>query len=301
MGVTNFPGGVSSFGIPMIGFPGMPIPRQNGLVFFVDSNNGNDANDGLSREKAFKTADYAVGKCTANRGDIILVMPGHTETYSAAAGLDADVAGIWIIGIGSGTDMPTFTLDTATTADIDIDAANITFQNLHFKSGYADIAVCLDVNATDFTCRGCKFTEDADNENFLVCIQDAAAAGSDRMTIEDCYVIQDDASNTHFVNFAGTGKGHVIRRNTLIGDWGTMAIGGAGVVVFGLVADNIIYNAASDNDACISLAGSGICVRNIVGSASAAAKITATLWTIGENYGSVLSEDLSGILEPVAT
>ena len=51
-----------------------------------------------------------------------------------------------------------------------------------------------------------------------------------------------DAANTHFVNFAGTGTGHRIIGNELIGDWGTMAIGGAGVVTNAVIRDNVISN-----------------------------------------------------------
>ena len=283
------------------------IPMTTGNVFFVDSGNvdGSDNPEAGSKPNIpFSTLDYAVGQCTANNGDVIYVMPGHAEVVSAAGGLDLDVAGITIIGIGDGTDTPTVTVGTVDTADIDVDAANITVENLHFKSAIDDIAVCFDVNATDFTLRKSRFTEAADDQNFKICVQDAAAAGSDRMTIEDCYVIQDDAANTHFVNLAGTGKGHVIKNNTLIGDWGTMAIGGAGVVVFCVIKDNTIYNAAITVDGCINLAATatGIVVGNdCAGAAAQANGITATACVISRNYYGVLSEDLSAILDPIAT
>ncbi len=278
-----------------------------GNIFFVDSgsNTGADgAGYGQNPDAPCLTIDYAVGLCTANNGDRIYVMPGHAETVSAAGGLDLDIAGITIIGIGDGTDTPTVTLDTADTADVDVDAANVTIENIHFKSGFADVAVCLDVNATDFTCRNCRFTEAADNQNFLVCVQDAAANASDRITVEDCYALQDDAANTHFINLAGTPKGCIVRNNTLIGDWGTMTIGGAGVVTFCTIVDNVIYNAASTSDACINLAATatGIVMRNLCGGAAVQANgVTATACAIAQNYYGVLSEDLSAILDPIAT
>lgn len=278
-----------------------------GNIFFVDSGSATGADtagSGGNPDLPFLTIDFAVSQCTANNGDRIYVMPGHAETVTAAGGLDLDVAGIAVIGIGDGADTPTVTLTTADTADVDIDAANVRVENIHFKSGFADIVACIDVNAVDFTCRRCRFTEDADDENFLVCIQDAAAAGSDRMTIEDCYALQDDAANTHFVNLAGTGKGHIIRRNILQGDWGTMAIGGAGVVTFCTIMDNVIGNIAATNDAIINLAATatGIVVRNIgAGAALQVNGITATACVIGENYYGVIGEDLSAILDPIAT
>lgn len=278
-----------------------------GNIFFVDSGTSgatDGAGYGQNPDAPTATIDYAVSLCTANNGDRIYVMPGHTETVTAAAGLALDVAGITIIGIGNGPDTPVVTLTTADTADVDVDAAGITVENIHFTSGFADVAVCLDVNATDFTLRRCRFTEAADDQNFLVCVQDAAAAASDRITIEDCYALQDDASNTHFVNFAGTGKGHIVRRNMLLGDWGTMCIGGAGVVTFATILDNAISNVASDADSCINFAAAatGMCMRNLCcGAAAQANGVTATAMAIAQNYYGVITEDLSAILDPIAT
>ncbi len=297
--VNKQPGGLFSV---------VDMSSTTGNIFFVDSGNtangGDTAGFGFSPDAPFLTIDFAVGQCVANNGDRIYVMPGHAETVSAAAGLALDVAGITIIGLGDGTDTPTVTLDTIVSADVDVDAANVTIENIHFKSGFADVAVCLDVNATDFTCRRCRFTEAADDQNFKVCIQDAAAAASDRITVENCYALQDDAVNTHFINFAGTPKGCIVRDNILIGDWGTMAIGGAGIIVFCTIVDNVIYNAASDNDSCINLAATatGIVMRNLCGGAAAQANgVTATACAIAENYYGVISEDLSAILDPIAT
>lgn len=278
---------------------------STGKRFFVDSNTGTDsAGHGYNPDDPVASIDYAVGLCTASKGDIIVVMPGHAETVSAAADLALDVAGITIVGLGRGASQPTVTLDTADTADVDVDAADIAIENINFVANYADIAVCIDVNADDFTIRKCRFTAAAANMNFLVCVQDATGTTSDRITIEDCYALQPDASNTHFVNFAGTGDGHVIRNNRLHGDWGTMAIGGAGVVTHCEIIGNLIYNAASDNDSCINLdaTATGIVMLNLCcGAAAQANGVTATACAVAENYYGVVSEDLSAILDPIAT
>jgi hypothetical protein len=55
-----------------------------------------DDNDGLSPERAFRTVDYAVGKCTANVGDVIIMLPG---SHSVSATIALDVAGITVVGI----------------------------------------------------------------------------------------------------------------------------------------------------------------------------------------------------------
>ena len=140
--------------------------------------------------------------------------------------------------------------------------------------------------------------------NALIWVQDALATASDRITIENCRCQIVDAANTHFVNFAGTPDGCIIRGNTLIGDWGTMAIGGAGIVTNIVITDNMISNAASTNDSIINLPATttGIVMRNLAcGGAAQANGITATACAVAENYYGVVSEDLSAILDPVAT
>lgn len=284
---------------------GMMI-SPNANIFYVDSGHAgaSTAGPGKNPKSPLSTIDAAVGKCTANNGDIIIVMPGHAETVSAAGGLDLDVAGITIVGIGRGTDQPTITLDTAATADVDVDAANVTVVNMHFRANFADITAAIDVNADDFSLLGCRFTEVATDMNALIWVQDAAAGGSDRITIDGCHVIALDAANTHFVNFAGTGAGHIVRNNFLHGDWGTMCIGGAGVVTSVLVADNVIKNVATDVDSCINFAATatGICVRNLAhGGAAQANGFTGAQMSMNQNFYGVNAEDLSGILDPIAT
>lgn len=300
MGLTHFRNGIASFGVPVL--PGVPL--VTGSVFFVHSGTGSNGNSGADPEHPFATIDYAVGRCTANKGDLILVMPGHAETVSAAGGLDLDVAGITIYGVGNGSLQPTVTLDTTANADVDVDAANITVEGLNFVAGFADIAAAIDVNADDFTLRRCRLTAGGANLNAKIWVQDAAAGGSDRITIEDCYCNDVDAANTHFVNFAGTGDGHIVRNNTLIGDFGTMCIGGAGVVTNAVIVGNVISNAAATNDSCINFAATatGICMFNhACGAAAQANGITATAMAISQNYYGVVSEDLSAILDPIAT
>lgn len=278
----------------------------SGSIFWVHSGTGtNGAGFGQNPDAPVASIDYAVGLCTADKGDVIVAMPGHAETVSAAAGLDLDVAGITIIGVGNGSLQPTVTLGTINTADIDVDAANITVEGIHFIANVQDITAAIDVNADDFTLRRCRFSETGANLNALIWVQDGATTTSDRITIEDCLVITPDSTNTHFVNFAGTGTGHIVRNNVLIGDWGTACIGGAGVITYCQIIGNYISNQATDADACINLAATatGIVANNRVGAnlaGNATTNITATGCVMCENY-SVDIGDRQGVLDPIAT
>lgn len=143
-----------------------------GNIFFVDSGASNAvdaAGAGVSPDKPFATLDYAIGQCTANNGDVIYVMPGHTETISAASGIDLDVAGVQVIGLGVGDSRPTITLNTATTATFVVGAADCVIQNLKFLSAIDSLAVMLDVDEGNFRCLDCKFVSSSTFEvlNFV--------------------------------------------------------------------------------------------------------------------------------------
>jgi len=46
------------------------------------------------------TLDYAIGKCTAGRGDTIYVCPGHAETLATASAVTFDVDGVEVVVLG---------------------------------------------------------------------------------------------------------------------------------------------------------------------------------------------------------
>lgn len=118
-------------------------------VFFVHSGRGQDSANiaGQSWNEPFATLDYAIGRTTASRGDVILVCPGHAETTTAIA---ADVAGIRIIGLGSGRNKPAFTATTAATDLINVSAANVLLRNVRLVGAASGCTALLDIGAADF-------------------------------------------------------------------------------------------------------------------------------------------------------
>lgn len=284
--------------------------RPMGNVFYVDSthsNKGTSTAHGRSPEAPYSTlaAMLDSGLLTADNDDVIYLMPGHAETVSAAAGLDVDTAGISIIGIGRGTKQPKITFDTITTADMDIDAADILIENVHFSANFADLVAPIDVNATDFTIRKCRFSETAVNMNALIWILAATSTTSSRLTIEDCVAVDKDAANTSFVSFPGTSDGDVVRRNVLHVDCGTGVILAAGVITNCNISDNYIFNTATDVDSGINLAATatGVVMNNRIGM-NLAGNVTTAVSAAGcaccENYVVDIG-DRQGVLDPAAT
>ena len=103
---------------------------STGRVVYCDSGEGTGIENGQSWETATDTLDEAINLCLSNRGDVILVAPGHTETFTAQDA-DLDVIGLTVIGLGSGTDTPTIVYNHAN-AELAIGADNVTIKNFHF-------------------------------------------------------------------------------------------------------------------------------------------------------------------------
>ena len=97
MGLTHFPRGISSMGVPVIGMAGHNV--SFGKIWFVDGTNGSDGNNGLSTEQPFKTIQKAITTQiaqTSSLGDIIYIAPGNY-----AENLTGDLTRVAIIGCPS--------------------------------------------------------------------------------------------------------------------------------------------------------------------------------------------------------
>jgi len=171
MPFSNFPNGFAN-GVAIRGMP--VLNSYGGNIFWVDSGSGSNNNDG-THVRPYATLDFAVGKCSANNGDVILVKAGHTETVTAAGGLDLDVAGITIVGLGNGSDRPTVNFTTAVGADMDVGADNITISNFLFTGGIDALTGPIDVNAADFTMMDCE-TKDVTGQATDFIVADANAS-----------------------------------------------------------------------------------------------------------------------------
>lgn len=175
-----------------------------GTVFYVNSGSANKADTtsaGRSPSQPFATLDYAIGQCTASVGDVIIVAAGHAETITAAAGVNLDVAGVTIIGQGHGTNRPTFTFGTNTTATFAMAAANCKIQGLRFVSNVDSLAVFVTVGADFCTIEDCRFLGASTKE---VLCGVSITTTFDYTTIKGCHFIQPtDPAGTN--GGAGTG------------------------------------------------------------------------------------------------
>lgn len=268
-----------------------PLPvAPNAKVFFVASSDSVDYQD-LQHEfpvdkdgevRVFTTIDAAIGACTADRGDVIYVMPGHAETISAAAGIDLDVNGVSIIGLGRGTAKPTITIGTAATADFEIAADDVTIKGLKFVANFADVQTLVEITAGEnIRIEDCEFVEAGTNLNFVNAIRTVATANAnDGLEIVGCKFIGADAANDEAILIREDIDQLVIKDcyfSLAVAD-GEACIGFAtgkdGTNV--LITDNVAYRLNTAGDLFIdndTTANSGIVARNLVGHADTAGEV----------------------------
>ena len=225
MGLTNFPHGISSFGVPVL--PSGDVPHT-GNVYFVRSTVGANGNVG-SFDSPFATIDYAIGMCTASNDDVIFVKAGHAETIAAAGGITADVAGISIIGLGNGNARPTISW-SATASSFLITAANVTIKNIITTNTIDAVVSMFAVSAA-----GCTF----DAVDFVpttgVAIQFLlTTAAADQLTVKNCFHRQTAAAAVaqKWIQLVGTDRSRILN-NTI---WATARADAASIAISGSTA-----------------------------------------------------------------
>jgi hypothetical protein len=147
MNLSNYPGGFAN-GVAIQGMP--VLNTYSGKVFWVDDalSGGSNGNKGTF-DRPWATIDYAIGRCTAGRGDIIMVKAGYAETVTAQ--IDLDVAGVAIVGNGWGWSIPQVTGNGAIDV-IDVSAANCLIANIGFPAPETDAQTAdINVDAAGFT------------------------------------------------------------------------------------------------------------------------------------------------------
>jgi hypothetical protein len=298
MGLTNFPNGISSFGVPV-------LPQINqvttGSVYFVDAATGADGNSGKSASKAFATLNRAFSFCSANKGDVVYVMPNHYEDIgdtSTTGAIDLDVAGVSVIGLGAGSNMPRFDFNHAD-SDFLIGANNVSVKNIHFEATVTGVklGVAIEAGVSGTTISGCKFTvETTTTDEFLIAVNLLAACND--TTIEGCHFDMGLGGAVHSIKLVGASDNVHIRNNIIEGDYSTANIGGITTLSTRVnIANNLLINGNSGGigtEPVIELlTGStgtiqnNYCVCNLT---TKAASIVADTCMLFENY---YNEDIS--------
>lgn len=205
MAFTNFPNGITSLGMPVIGSG--TIPATNGNYFFVSSVTGSAGNDGTNMSTPYSTIVVALTQCVAANNDVIVVLPGHAETLTSATTLGLAKSGVSIVGLGNGAFRPTITLGTVATTTIAVSAANISITNIVFVANFLSVAACFTLTTAKwFKVTNCEFRDTSSVLNFLTIVGVGAGANlTDGLTFVGNVVSNlGVTSNNTTLNIGGT-------------------------------------------------------------------------------------------------
>lgn len=264
MSLTNFPNGISSFGVPILG--GAPLPATTGKYFFVSSDTGLAGNSGADPTVPLATVDQAINKCVASRGDVIIVMPGHTETIASATTMVPDIAGVSIIGLGEGGDAPTFTF-SATASTISITGEGTLMRNLRFHAGISAVVNALTCGANHVWIDGCVFYYGGTTGYDFARSINIDALDDCKVTRCKIYAENATAGAVSGIRLDDAHRTQIIGCE-IYGDFSTAAIVGEGAASLSvLIKDNLIYNddtASAVNGINFAVANTGLIVGNLI-------------------------------------
>ncbi len=276
-----------------------------GNIYYVHSGTGTDAGGyGVSPDKPCATLDYAVGLCTANKGDIIVLMAGHSESLIAATSAVLDVAGVRVVGQGRGTLRPLLTVSTAAAATLSITAANVSVENVRLYSDYTGgITAGITVAATADGChlKDIEMTEAANTKEWLIGISVAAACTD--VVIDGLRYFSTAGGDTTSVIAAAGAADRLILRNCLIDcDASAAAVKlDAAASIFLQIVDNLLVqrDAAAGLGIAAHASSTGFARGNyICNLKDTVAGITGAALAFGDNYYSNAAGASAAILVP---
>lgn len=173
-------------------------------VWFVDSGHAaavNSTGAGRNPDRPLASVAYAFSSDLVGAGDVVYVMPGHTETIAAAGSITADIAGVQVIGLGWGTNRPLFTW-SATDSTIAVSAASVTFKNIRCAVSIDEVVSMWNITGAYVTLDAVDFEETTSAQAIQFLITTNAA---DYLVVKNCYheQVTAPAANSKWIQLVG--------------------------------------------------------------------------------------------------
>lgn len=276
-------------------------------IFFVDSTGGGSTTSGgLTPDTAFTTLASAIAACTANKDDVIYVMPGHSESFSGATALNINVAGISIIGVGNKSNRPTFTWHT-TDALVTVSAANVLIQDVRCTCDITAVVTMFSITGAGVTFNRVDYFDTASVQPLQFIL---TTATGDDLTITNCKWIASQTAAASVQAWIGlVGADRFKCDNCYSNLKGAVATAANGVIVGATTASNdveiinnrfITTNSTSAIPISLLANTTGFVHNNCVASAKSAiaGQVACASCYAGENFASHVVNK-SGLLDPV--
>jgi len=307
MGITHL-SGLEVAGLTTMGIGGgLPIaPRY----FWVNSVTGSDGHSGTF-DNPLATLGQALTRVGVQhkKGDTIVLMPGHAETITGVGGITASTSDVNIIGLGTFNSRPRFLMDGAATVTAAVTGANVTWSNIVFAAGHADIVTCFNITGKGCALQGVEFADNTTAENWLTPIKATGADNTaDGLSVVGCRWFSIDAACVEFIEITGNIDSLTVTDNFVCVS-GTacplVLTAGAKVITDGFIARNRSQIANTTGDILIDNGGAtntGLVCDNYIGNLDTTgpqAIGAATGMQFFANF-STSTSTLSGGINPIA-
>jgi hypothetical protein len=302
MGYSLFPAGFNR-GLAVRNIP--VAPAHSGQVFYVGNGVALAPNEKTASDTAnkggfldpFATLDFAVGQCSAGRGDIIYIKPGYSQSMTGADGVDVDVADVSIIGLGKGTRRAKFVYDNSA-GEFVIGAVNVYIENLWFVPSVTGITKAIDVESgsTGFTIVGCRFgdAETAGTDEFNASIIVAATTTDGK--IYNNYFNMGEAGAVAAITLTGAASRTEIVGNTILGDYSTACINSittlqSDLIILGNIMVNGVTSGLNTEPTIELLTGSSGVIANNYSACNVATLAAHQVNDTAANFQNYFTED----------
>ncbi len=170
---NQYPAGLNLAGTVFDGGPSLlelTGDQFSGLVQWLDTINGSNANAGTDPELPVATLAQAVTNSAAN--GIIVIGAGSSETLTGSQ--TVNLAGLAIVGCGSGSSRPRYTCNGAVDL-LSLTAAGIVIRNIYFPASTAASTSRISLTAASCYVRDCYFECGANDTTRTLRVHTSAA------------------------------------------------------------------------------------------------------------------------------
>jgi hypothetical protein len=254
------------------------------VAAYVRSTGAQDGEDHFAASgNLVSTLQAGLARCRSGQGDIVYVLPGHTESISTADFFTNLVAGTQIIGAGrpGSTNNPTFTW-TATTSTFLLDVADVSIVGLNFVTGGADnVTAPITVSAAGCSIVGCHIIAGTSSVLESATVVTLASGATDCLVVGNRFSATGGAVTTACVSIAAVARPVVVGNRFITtqssATTGVIAITGAATDVD--IGWNRMYNAVEDGVGIrlADAAATGIIYNNYFGGVDAGGTVANAL------------------------
>lgn len=291
---------------------GILLPPGGKVAAFVRSTGLQDGDDAVIADKLVATLASGLARCRAGMGDVVICLPGHSESVADSSMLTNLVAGTRVIGIPLGTSTPTFRW-TAAGSTWAVDDANCTFSGLRLRlEGANGVTKAINVTGSDCAITDCDI-EMASGASNKATIGIEVGTGANKFFLSGNRVYGTATHNvTDGIKVAAAVSELHISYNRMI--FSATAANGlihvTAAALNGYIGKNVLYNTMTSSVGdiiCDDVASDGIMEFNSCGSTVGTGTAPAstgivfaganTLWRCIENY-STPTKNTSGDIAP---